>query len=303
MKTSYASLWAPQLGSTKLTETHQPASRNIFKLLSATPSTYARKLRIAPAEKGLPSELLTKVPWNTTTTTPRYNPLEKLPVLLLPDGSSVYESSYILQYLELKHPQTPLLPNDINDELAARKVEVLGDGVCNAVVLLLFEKMRAGGGGLEWPTRQRLKIDGGVAEMAKISGSQRWASGNSFTLGDIAVGTAVGYLRVRFQELRRQMLYPGLASLSDRLEQRPSFKKRFRTHKSSPTSWCECYFLQRRIQICSATPIAVRAPSVAVALKLHSTPAQRLHLPGQLEVTELKHPRRGKVAWSGSSHH
>ena len=48
-----------------------------------------------------------------TTTTPRYNPLEKLPVLLLPDGSSVYESSYILQYLELKHPQTPLLPDDL----------------------------------------------------------------------------------------------------------------------------------------------------------------------------------------------
>lgn len=196
----------------------------MFKLLSATPSPYARKVRIALAEKGLPFELLTEVPWDTTTTTPRYNPLEKLPVLLLPDGSSVYESSFILQYLELKHPQTPLLPDDIDGKLAARKLEVLCDGVCDAVVLSLFEKMRAGGGSLEWLARQRRKIAGGVAEMAKIVGSQRWATGDCFTLGDIAVGTAVGYLSVRFQELPWQTLYPGLASLSNRLEQRPSFK-------------------------------------------------------------------------------
>ena len=61
----------------------------MFKLISATPSPYARKVRIALAEKGLPFELLTEVPWDNTTTTPRYNPLEKLPVRLLPDGSSV----------------------------------------------------------------------------------------------------------------------------------------------------------------------------------------------------------------------
>jgi glutathione S-transferase len=195
----------------------------MFKLLSATPSPYARKVRIALAEKGLPFKLLTEVPWHTTTSTPRYNPLEKLPVLLLPDGSSVYESSYILQYLELKHPQTPLLPDDIDGKLAARKLEVLCDGVCDAVVLSLFEKMRGDSASPEWLARQRRKIDGGVAEMAKIVGAQSWATGDRFSLGDIAVGTAVGYLSVRFQDLPWRSLYPDLASLSDRLEQRPSF--------------------------------------------------------------------------------
>ena len=196
----------------------------MFQLISATPSPYARKVRIALAEKGLPFELLTEVPWHSTTSTPRYNPLEKLPVLLLPDGSSVYESSYILQYLELKYPQTPLLPDDIDGKLAARKLEVLCDGICDAVVLTLFEKMRAGGGSLEWLARQRRKIDGGLAEMAKIVGSRQWATGDSFSLGDIAVGTAVAYLSVRFQELPWRTLYPDLALLSDRLEQRPSFQ-------------------------------------------------------------------------------
>ena len=196
----------------------------MFKLISATPSPYARKVRIALAEKGLPFELLTEVPWDSTTSTPRYNPLEKLPVLLLPDGSSVYESSYILQYLELKHPQPPLLPDDIDGKLAALKLEVLCDGVCDAVVLSLFEKMRPDGGSPEWLARQRRKIEGGVAEMARLVDSRPWAVGDRFGLGDIAVGTAVGYLSVRFQELPWRTLYPDLALFSDRLALRPSFK-------------------------------------------------------------------------------
>ena len=195
----------------------------MFKLISATPSPYARKVRIALAEKDLAFELLTEVPWDSTTSTPRYNPLEKLPILLLPDGSSVYESSYILQYLELKYPQVPLLPQDIDGKLAALKLQVLCDGVCDAVVLSLFEKMRAGGGSLEWLARQRRKIDGGIAEMARLVGSRQWAVGDHFGLGDIAVGTAVGYLSVRFQEMPWRTLYPNLALFSDRLEQRSSF--------------------------------------------------------------------------------
>ena len=196
----------------------------MFKLISATPSPYARKVRIALAEKGLPFELITEVPWDSTTRTPDHNPLEKLPVLILADGSSVYESSYILEYLELKYPQVPLLPQNIDDRLAARKLEVLCDGVCDAVVLTLFERMRTGGGSPEWIARQRRKIEGGVAEMAKMVGSRPFAVGNQFGLGDIAVGTAVGYLSVRFQDLPWRTLYPDLAQLSDRLEARPSFK-------------------------------------------------------------------------------
>ena len=41
-----------------------------MKLISATPSPYARKVRIALAEKGLAFELITEVPWNEDTRTP-----------------------------------------------------------------------------------------------------------------------------------------------------------------------------------------------------------------------------------------
>ena len=196
----------------------------MYQLISATPSPYARKVRIALAEKGLPFELLTEVPWDSTTSTPRYNPLEKLPILLLGDGTSVYESSYILQYLELKHPQVPLVPKDIDGHLAARKLEVLCDGVCDAVVLSLFEKMRAASASPEWLARQRRKIEGGMAEMARLVGQRQWAVGEAFSLGDIAVGTATGYVSLRFADLQWRPLHPDLALFSDRLAHRQSFK-------------------------------------------------------------------------------
>ena len=45
----------------------------MMRLLSATPSPYARKVRIALAEKSIPFELVTEVPWDADTTTPKYN--------------------------------------------------------------------------------------------------------------------------------------------------------------------------------------------------------------------------------------
>jgi glutathione S-transferase len=57
----------------------------MYRLISATPSPYARKVRIALTEKGIPFELVTEVPWDSDTSTPQYNPLEKLPVLICDD--------------------------------------------------------------------------------------------------------------------------------------------------------------------------------------------------------------------------
>ncbi len=196
----------------------------MYRLISATPSPYARKVRIALAEKGIEFELITEVPWDSTTQTPRYNPLEKLPILLLENGESVYESSYILEYLELKHPTPPLLASDVDQRLAARKLEVICDGVCDAVVLTFFERRRPRNcQSIEWSARQRRKIEGGVREMAHLVDDRTWAVGIAFGLGDIAVGTALSYLTVRFSEFDWGALYPNLAAYRDRLEQRPSF--------------------------------------------------------------------------------
>jgi glutathione S-transferase len=181
-----------------------------MKLISATPSPYARKVRIALAEKGIPFELLTEIPWNQDTTVPQHNPLEKLPVLLLDDGSTVYESSYILEFLERRYPDPPLLPADDDGILAAKRLDVLANGVCDAVILVFFERLRPEAHRSQpWMDRQLRKVLGGVAEIARLIGDRRYAVGDRFGLGDIAAASALGYLEVRFK---------------DRLMQRPSLR-------------------------------------------------------------------------------
>ncbi len=141
----------------------------MLKLLSATPSPYARKVRIALVEKGIPFELVTENPWNSDASTPSLNPLGKLPVLMLEDGSTVFESSYILEWLEVHYPEPPLFPADPLARLAARRIEVLADGVCDAIVLSLMEGLRAAEHRSQpWRERQARKIKGVLAEVARL---------------------------------------------------------------------------------------------------------------------------------------
>jgi glutathione S-transferase len=107
-----------------------PSPSPIYTLISATPSPYARKVRIALLEKQIPFTLQTEVPWDSDTQTPHYNPLEKLPVLIdNATGNAVYESHFILEWLEVKHSQEPaLLPPDVDDRLLAKQIEVVADG-------------------------------------------------------------------------------------------------------------------------------------------------------------------------------
>lgn len=193
----------------------------MYTLISATPSPYARKVRIALIEKGIPFTLQTEVPWHGTTATPAYNPLEKLPVLVLPDGTGVYESRFILEWLEVKHPTPRLLPDTPEEVLAARQFEVIADGVCDAVVLLFFEKRREAPSA-EWMARQQRKVEGGVRALAERAGDG-FLVGGRFGLADIAVGTLLRYLSVRYPEFDWVERYPALAAMSARLEARPSF--------------------------------------------------------------------------------
>ena len=195
----------------------------MYRLISATPSPYARKVRVALLEKGIPFELVTEVPWNTDTQTPRFNPLEKLPILIDGKGESTYESRFILEVLELRHPEPPLYPKPTDELIAAKKVEALADGVCDAFVLSFFERRRECPSA-EWLARQGRKIDGGLAEIARLVGERTHAVGDRFTIADIAAVTAVGYLDVRAPEHPWRQRHPTLASYHDRLATRPSFR-------------------------------------------------------------------------------
>ena len=197
----------------------------MMKLLSATPSPYARKVRIALAEKELPFELVTEVPWNADTTTPKFNPLEKLPILILDDGTAVYESRHILEYLEIKHPHPPMFPKAPDDLLAAKRLEVLADGICDAAVLVIFECRRPQDHrSAPWEARQRRKIEGGFAEVARLVPDDGYCVGGTFGLGDIAVGSLLDYISLRLPEIDWSDKYANLVGLRERLSRRPSFR-------------------------------------------------------------------------------
>ena len=84
----------------------------MLKLISATPSPFARKVRVALMEKDIPFDLITVNPWNANESVHPHNPLGKIPVLITDPGTPIYESSYILDWLEVHFPEPALIPKD-----------------------------------------------------------------------------------------------------------------------------------------------------------------------------------------------
>ncbi|KAK4554941.1 hypothetical protein LTR86_008089 [Recurvomyces mirabilis] len=199
-----------------------------WTLISATPSPYARKVRIALQHKQIPFTLQTEVPWDSTTATPQYNPLEKLPVLILDDGTAVYESHYILDWLETKHPEHPILPEDVDGKLFARKVEVVCDGMCDALVIAFFEKMREKEKQSEpWKARQMRKVEGGLRQLntwVEQNSNSKFMIGDHLTLADLAAGSFLGWFSIRYADYEWAKQYPELKKYHDGLEEMEFFK-------------------------------------------------------------------------------
>ena len=74
-----------------------------------------------------------------------------------------------------------------------------------------------------WIDRQMGKIDATLKAMSTGLGDKAFCSGIHFSLSDVAVGCALGYLDLRFTQINWRELYPNLARLQDKLMQRPSF--------------------------------------------------------------------------------
>lgn len=194
-----------------------------MKLISASPSPFARKVRIALAEKRIPYDLETEVPWNPDATVGRVNPLGKVPVLILDDGRSVYDSRLILEFLEAEYPDPPLFPADAKERFGARQIEVLADGVCDAVVLIVLERTRPPAKQSRgWIERQQRKVEAGIAALAESAG-EPFMLGRHFGLADIAVGSMLAYLDLRLPDFPWRARHPLLLRLLQRLDQRPSF--------------------------------------------------------------------------------
>lgn len=196
----------------------------MLRLLSATPSPYVRKVRIALAEKGIPFELRTEVPWNEGAEVARINPLGKVPVLTLEDGTTLFDSRFILEWLETVHPAPPLLPAEPMDRLLAKQYEVVADGICDAIVLIVLERLRpAERRSGPWIARQQAKITAGLAWVAERLGDRSFAIGDRFGHADIALGAVLAFLDLRYPEEPWRTAHPALADYLAGLDRRPSF--------------------------------------------------------------------------------
>jgi glutathione S-transferase len=196
----------------------------VLKLLASPTSPYARKVRVVLAEKKIEYQLVDASPWIATSEVPAHNPLGKVPVLVLDDGSTLYDSRVIVEYLDTVSPVSRLIPEPSRQRIAVRRWEALADGICDAAVAVTLERKRPSlQQSDEWVERQHDKIARGVAELARDLEERPWCSGDAYSLADIATGCALGYLDLRYADFGWRGAYPNLARLAEKLGKRPSF--------------------------------------------------------------------------------
>jgi glutathione S-transferase len=197
----------------------------MMKLVGTPTSPYTRKARVVLAEKRIEYEFLVDVPHNADTRVTQFNPLGKVPVLVLDDDTSIFDSRVIVEYLDNASPVTRLIPDDTRQRIQARRWEALADGCTDAAVAIVMEKRRpAGLQSGDWIARQQGKIDRALAAMADDLGSKNWCCGDFFNLSDIAVGCSLGFLDLRLPDLNWRKSYSNLARLAEKLGGRTSFK-------------------------------------------------------------------------------
>lgn len=182
--------------------------------------------------KGIPFELQNEIPWESATTTPQHNPLEKLPILLFADGRPpVYESAHIQTYIVEKYADRgpALLPVDIDDRLQAKQIVALCVGCLDAIVLWGWEVRREGERqSQKWIDRQNRKIDGAMRAFngfVEATRDAQFVIGKEISIADIGIVCVVG--SVEFLELRPgwRGQYPVLSSYFDHLDQMPVFQE------------------------------------------------------------------------------
>ena len=196
-----------------------------MKLFGTHTSPYVRKVRIVMAEKKLDYQFILEDVAAPDTKIQEVNPLGKVPCLVMDDGTAIYDSSVIVEYLDTLSPVAKLIPQSGRERVETRRWEALADGVMDAAVLVRLESKRsARQQSKTWANHQMGKVEAGLVAMSKGLGDKPYCAGNHYSLADIAVGSALGWLDFRFPEINWREAFPNLAALYEKLSERQSFK-------------------------------------------------------------------------------
>lgn len=198
-----------------------------MKLLGTITSPYVRKIRIQLLEKQIPFEFVFEDVWKSDASIKQYNPLGKVPCLLLDGGQVLFDSLVISGQMEYMMPTIPLLPTSPTKRAEVRTLEVLGQGMSEAAVAILLEKRFHPSQAVsqEWIDRQMEKIHSGLAYVEnRVVNTPGGYLTEQFSLADISVGCALFYIQFRMPELDWRAAHPGLVDYAERLACRPSFE-------------------------------------------------------------------------------
>lgn len=190
-----------------------------MKLVGSRTSPYVRKIRVLLAEKNLPFDFVEENVWSADTKVPQFNPLTKVPALVLDDGECFYDSPVIAEYLDTL-PGPRFMPPVGLERVRVRREEALGDGIADAGITIFLERKReAPRQDPAWIARQLDKVEAGIAAVAKSVAAKASATP---TLGDVACGCALFWVEFRLPEFRWRD-DARLKAWAEKLESRASF--------------------------------------------------------------------------------
>jgi glutathione S-transferase len=197
-----------------------------MKLIGTLASPYVRKVRVVMAEKKIDYVFIIDNVWSPDTKIAESNPLGKVPCLIMEDGGAMFDSHVIVEYLDTLTPVGKLIPQQSRERAGVKCWEALADGVLDAAVLIRLEKTLrpAEQQSQEWISRQMVKVRAGLQALSSGLGETPYCAGNQYTLADVAVGCALGWLSFRFPEINWREDHPNLGKLFDKVSERPSFK-------------------------------------------------------------------------------
>jgi len=195
-----------------------------MKLYYSNTSPYVRKVMVVAHERVLIDRIETlpasATPVNHNGTLAAVNPLGKVPALVLEDGTALYDSPVIAEYLDALDGAPVLLPASGPARWAALRQQAAADGLLDASILIRYERaLRPAEKQWEaWVDGQMLKIrqtlDGLEQEAAKF--------GSQPTIGTITVACALAYLDFRFAEEGWRTTRPALAAFYEAFAARAS---------------------------------------------------------------------------------
>ena len=198
-----------------------------MKLIGSNTSPYVRKVRVVMAEKKLDHEYVLEDVWAASTNIAQYNPLGKVPCLIMENGDAITDSRVIVEYFDTLSPVGKLLPTVGRERAEVKTWEALADGVLDAAILARLEATWSGRTDAQrcqgWIDRQLAKVTAALQTMSNGLGDKPYYMGTHLGLADIAVGVALGYLDFRFAQINWREPHPNLHKLYDKLMQRPSF--------------------------------------------------------------------------------